>query len=125
MNIVIAGHFDFPRSDAFASGGSATASRIRHIATGLAEAMCVGVPCVASTTGGIPSMIKDGYNGLLFETGNIEQLAEKVTRFLSDEQLVKKLGANIRSTAMEHHNPAKVAQETLDAYNVVLVVCHR
>ncbi len=37
MNIVIAGHFDFPRSDTFTSGGSATASRIRHMAVGLTE----------------------------------------------------------------------------------------
>jgi len=86
----------------------------------LAEAMCVGTPCVASAIGGIPSMIEDKYNGLLFEAGNREQLLEKISAIISDKDLAQRLSYNARRTALERHNPAKVVRETLVAYEAVL-----
>jgi L-malate glycosyltransferase len=86
----------------------------------IAEAMCIGTPCVASDVGGIPSMIKDGDNGLLFEAGNRKQLLGKISIMLSDRNLAEKLGANARRTALERHDPAKVVRETVEAYKNVL-----
>jgi len=46
------------------------------------EAMANGVPVVAARTGGIPEMVIDEYNGLLFEPGDIEQLVNAMRRCL-------------------------------------------
>ena len=42
------------------------------------EAMVYGLPIVASDTGGIPEMVIHQRNGLLFETGNSQDLQEKL-----------------------------------------------
>jgi glycosyltransferase involved in cell wall biosynthesis len=53
----------------------------------LCEANAAGIPVVASRSGGIPSVISDGVNGLLFEAENIEQLIGRIT-YLNDNPLV-------------------------------------
>lgn len=46
------------------------------------EAMACGVPVVGSNIGGLPSYIKDGVNGKLFEAGNIEELVKSIEFFM-------------------------------------------
>jgi glycosyltransferase involved in cell wall biosynthesis len=62
------------------------------------EAMACGVPVVASNVGGIPDILKDGYNGLLVKTGDVEGLAAAVTKILSDETLRKRLSEGALTT---------------------------
>ena len=42
------------------------------------EAMARGKLCIASKRGAIPEIISDGVNGLLVESANAKQLAEKI-----------------------------------------------
>jgi glycosyltransferase involved in cell wall biosynthesis len=55
----------------------------------LLEAFAYGKPVVGSRIGGIPEMIEDGINGLLFEAGSIEDLRTKLKLItkLPDERL--------------------------------------
>lgn len=55
------------------------------------EALATGVPVVASRVGGIPSILKNGYNGLLVEPRDVEGLAEAIVRTLSNDKLKKRL----------------------------------
>ena len=55
----------------------------------MAEGQLLGVPVAASRTGGIPDVVKDGVSGLLFEKGNVHELAACVSRILTDKQLAK------------------------------------
>ncbi len=56
-----------------------------HEVSGLVvyESFALGKCVVASRIGGIPELIDDGVNGLLFESGNIDDLSKKI-RFLLD-----------------------------------------
>lgn len=85
----------------------------------LAEAMAVGVPCIASRVGGIPSMIEPGVNGLLVEPGAVTELSEKILMLLRDEELQRKLGNNAKATAFDRNYPSKVARITLDLYSTL------
>lgn len=49
------------------------------------EANACGTPCVASNVQGLRDAVKDGETGLLFEYGNISDLAEKAASLLTDE----------------------------------------
>ena len=56
------------------------------------EAMAVGRPVVASRIGGVPYTVQDGFTGLLFEPGNVDDLATKIERLLDDGELRASLG---------------------------------
>jgi len=55
------------------------------------EANACGAPAVASDVPGLRDAVKDGETGLLYEYGNIEQLAEKILLLLRDENLRTRL----------------------------------
>ena len=55
------------------------------------EALASGVPVVATPVGGIPDVLTSGSNALLVEPGNVDELAEAITRILSDDTLRQNL----------------------------------
>lgn len=62
------------------------ASVLENSPNTVGEAMLLGVPVVASKAGGIPDMITDGEDGLLFENKNAKMLAEKVLEVLEADK---------------------------------------
>ncbi|MBU2818033.1 glycosyltransferase family 4 protein, partial [Acidithiobacillus ferrooxidans] len=58
----------------------------------VAEALAFGKPVIASKRGGIPEMIKDGENGLLFEPNRPEDLQESLHRLGSDRAMRVRMG---------------------------------
>ena len=59
------------------------------------EAMACGVPPVSFTCPcGPRDIISDGKDGLLVEDGNIEQLAEKISYLIENEDIRKKILPN-------------------------------
>ena len=54
------------------------------------EALSLGVPVISSNAGGIPEVNRDGYTGYLCEVGDVDDMADKAMRLLSDEALLKK-----------------------------------
>ena len=55
------------------------------------EAMACGCNVVTSDNGGIREYAEDGFNSLVFEPGNIIQLAEKLKLILHDQELRDRL----------------------------------
>lgn len=66
------------------------------------EAMACGIPVIGSNVGGIPEIVKDGYNGLLVEPGSIEQLKEKILNICTREEYRGELSRHALRTAMEN-----------------------
>jgi glycosyltransferase involved in cell wall biosynthesis len=60
------------------------------------EAMASGKAIIASNVGGIPELVRDGYNGLLFKTGDHLDLAEKMLSLIEDKGLRVRLAENGR-----------------------------
>ena len=56
------------------------------------EAMALRKPVIASRVGGIPDLVRDGYNGFLFEVGNSRELAEKLRNLLSNKEMAVEMG---------------------------------
>ena len=56
------------------------------------EAMLLRKPVIATNSGGTPELIKDGFNGLLYEVGNYHQLAEKIEYLIEHNHKMEELG---------------------------------
>ena len=55
--------------------------------------MYAGKACVVSDVGGLPDVIRDGLNGLMFRSEDEAGLSESLARLMSDPQLRHRLGA--------------------------------
>lgn len=65
----------------------------------IVEAMLCGVPVVATKAGGAMEIVFDGQNGVLVESGSVQQLAEVISRLLSNPSIRSRYVENaLRST---------------------------
>ena len=62
----------------------------------LLETGAAGVPCVATSVGGIPEVIDDGQTGFLVPAGDAAALAERITQMLDDAPRRQALGEAAR-----------------------------
>lgn len=58
---------------------------------GVLDAWAYGIPCVVTPVGGIPDIVKDGVNGLIYPVGDIKELASKLDLLISNEDLRKSI----------------------------------
>lgn len=86
----------------------------------LIEAMFVGCACVATTTGPIPEVIRDGENGWLVAPKDVEGLAEAACALLADPGRRKKLGEKARESTREKFDPHRAAIKLAEIYESVL-----
>ena len=69
------------------------------------EAMLLGMPVVSAKVGGVPDLISDGEEGILFPGGKVDELAEGVKTVFYDDELATALGRFARRRARQVHNP--------------------
>lgn len=55
------------------------------------------IPVIGAKIGGIPELIRDGVDGLLFESGNAEKLADAIKKMWDDPKLVESFRRNLQS----------------------------
>ena len=78
----------------------------------IAEAAAQGLPCVAAAIGGIPEMVHDGENGLLFKPGDADDLSLQLRRIDEHPEILEPMREKaIESSA--RYAPDKVAGEYL------------
>lgn len=87
----------------------------------LNEAMSNGCAVVASDKiGAVPFLIKDGVNGLIFKTKNINSLYDKVTILLENTEYSKELAEEAYKTMLYHWSPEKAAERLIKLFNIVI-----
>lgn len=58
---------------------------------GVLDAWAYHLPVVTTPVGGLPDVVKDGINSMIFTPGNIKELSEKLDRLISDRYLYKQI----------------------------------
>jgi glycosyltransferase involved in cell wall biosynthesis len=80
------------------------------------ETLVDGLPLIASANGGTPELVADGTTGLLFESGNVVDLTNKLVQLVSDKPRL----AGMRQAAFDRgarlFTAEHFAKATLEAY---------
>ena len=84
------------------------------------EAMACGVPTIGTRVGGVPELIDDGHNGLLFEVGDVEAMSAAAIRLLRDENRLQTMAKAARKTAQDHFCASRVIPIYEDYYDRVI-----
>lgn len=95
------------------------ASILENSPNTIGEAMLLGVPVVASRVGGIPDMITDGADGLLFSAGAEQELADAVISLFADDALAMRLSAAAGARARIVHDPKTNYERLLTIYGEI------
>ncbi len=95
-------------------------SAIENSSNSLGEAMLLGMPCVASNTGGTMDILEHKKEGLLYPYTEPTILAEYISRYFKESKLCEEYGKNARITALQRHNPEKNVKEVIKIYKKVL-----
>lgn len=87
----------------------------------LGEAMLLGMPCVASNAGGIPDMLADSREGLLYgESQNVQALTGCLLQLLSSPDGGTAMGQAARAHALRTHDAAANAAALVGIYEEIL-----
>ena len=81
------------------------------------ENMATGNPVVGYRHGGVCEMVKEGYNGLLAEVRNPEDLAAKIEILLVDDELRNEMGCNSRIRLLENFSIESYVKNYSDEYD--------
>ena len=66
------------------------------------EAMACSVPAIATRVGGVPELIHDPHDGMLFEIGDIDGMAQAAIALLRDPARLADMVTAARKTAQDH-----------------------
>ncbi len=78
------------------------------------EAMSAGCCIVASNTSPVAEVMKDKYNGLLFDFFNVNQLVEKIEYALDNKEEMKTIRKNARETVLANYNLQDMLKKQLE-----------
>ena len=75
------------------------------------EGMLAGKPVVAANTGANPELIKDGFNGLLYDVRATKDLANKIRYLYEHPEIAQEIGRNARAWAEPIFNKERFSRE--------------
>lgn len=97
------------------AGAFALISRYEGLPLSIVEAMCAGLPIVASHVGGNAELVEDGVNGFLVEPGDVRTLTDRLDR-LSDPALRREMGLASRRRYEESCSISAMIERTRSEY---------
>ena len=95
------------------------ASKLEGLGTSILDAQSVGLPLIATRTGGIPEIVHHNRNGLLVPPQDPDTMAGAIIELIKDEPRRSRLGMNAKES-VRNHSIDKTIEETLRLYKELL-----
>jgi len=83
----------------------------------LIEALGCGLPCIATSVGGIMDIIEDKVNGLLVPYGDNDKLFQAMKEVLTDPEKADRLGREGRKTVLKRFNIDHITEKYLSLFD--------
>lgn len=91
-------------------------SRWEGMPLAILEAMASRVPVIVSDIPGNNDLVAHGVDGLIFESENSLQLADRILQLIMDPGFRRQLGENARAKVVNHYQLSTRQQKVLDVY---------
>ena len=92
------------------------ASRWEGFGMAIVEAMAMSKPVLASATDGVPEIIDDGFDGMLFRTGDAEDLSGKLARLIADPAMRGAIASRARMKVETAFSLERYCRQTAEVY---------
>ena len=92
------------------------ASKCETFGLVLPEAMRAGVAVIGSNCGGVPEIIKHGETGLLFESGNSQDLANQIRKLIDKPEFCEKLAQAGKIDAKERFSEERHFEKLIEIF---------
>ncbi|PWQ95795.1 glycosyltransferase family 4 protein [Leucothrix pacifica] len=89
------------------------------------EAFAFGTPVAVSDIGPLPSIVKHGVQGVVFEAGNLSSLLNEVQTVWHDPEALKQMAHNSRNEYERHYNEAANYRRLIDIYKQAQLMSSR
>lgn len=96
-------------------------SHIENSPNSVCEAMLLGMPVIATSTGGTQSLLTDGLEGYLIQDGEPYICAGTIVDIQKNRECAKIMGEKAYKRALERHNPEKIGNTLLCTYKEILL----
>ncbi len=84
------------------------------------EAAYCGIPVIAANLEGLKDAIKDGQNGFLVESGNVEAWVFKLNEISADDNFRREFGQKARQYVAENYSWEKISKKYLEEIKAVI-----
>ncbi len=98
-------------------------SSIENSSNAIGEAMILGVPVIASSVGGIQTLLEHGVEGYLYQADAAYMLAHYIMKIFEDDNLACNLSKAEIARARQTHDPEKNKARILHIYRDIILKC--
>ena len=107
-------------ADIFVLPSLANKTGTEALGLALMEAMSSGCAVVGTKVGGIPSLIKDGDDGLLVQQKDSKHLADAIAGLIKNRKKAETMGKNASKSIRANYSWDKISKEFLNIYKNLL-----
>ena len=95
-------------------------SVIENSPNSLAEAMILGVPCIAADVGGVSSMLEHTKEGYIYRVDEPHMLAYYLYEIMQNQELAQSFSVNARERALQEFDEIANTQKVVEMYRDIM-----
>ena len=95
-------------------------SYIDNSPNSVCEAQIIGVPVIATNTGGLSTLINDKETGFLVPANDPLMIASIIIENFNNKELLQEMSKAGIESAMQRHNPQNIKEDLISIYNQII-----
>lgn len=119
-NVIFTGHLNDVTEVINITDINVVSSYSEALSLSIIESMSIGIPCIATNTGGNPELVHNGINGILVSVANSDSLVKAIKRLVDNKELREKMGYESLIKMEENFTSKKMAEKIEKLYKTIV-----